>query len=530
MRTSVNWLAYSTLICPIVICGCASTKSNLSKKAESSSIAAENSAKDGQALVLPSSFQASSSTVSPAPSSSTPVELSSVNSIPPSLVETEEVPINLPSALAMVGGQHPVVGLAQWKVREAYAQMDRAKVMWLPSIQPGFNFRRRDGNYQAVDGEIVDVNLNSLNYGLGTGAVAAGSPAVPGVVARFHLADAIFLPKATEKNAWARGHAATATLNQQLLNGATAYCDLLEAYQATDVLEKSLQRTEELANITAEYSKAGQGLQSDADRSATELALLRSRLLTAKEQQYIASSRLARALSVPMTTKFVPQDVFVLPIEFAAADSDEGTLVAQGLARRPELKESQALVAAAYEAYKREKYAPFVPSVLLGFSTTSFGGGLGSNPENFGGRYDADALLVWETRNLGLGEGAARREKHAQIQQATYTKLRLMDQVAQEIAESKAQVSIRKQQIEIMEAAIENAMSSYQRNLERIKQGQGLPIEVLQAIQALETSQRAYVKAVVDYNRAQLQLQWALGWQVDQMVMHSSVHPDEKMD
>jgi outer membrane protein TolC len=105
-----------------------------------------------------------------------------------------------------------------------------------------------------------------------------------------------------------------------------------------------------------------------------------------------------------------------------------------------------------------------------------------------------------------------------------------MDQVAQEIAESKAQVSIRKQQIEIMEAAIENAMSSYQRNLERIKQGQGLPIEVLQAIQALETSQRAYVKAVVDYNRAQLQLQWALGWQVDQMVMHSSVHPDEKMD
>ncbi len=43
----------------------------------------------------------------------------------------------------------------------------------------------------------------------------------------------------------------------------------------------------------------------------------------------------------------------------------------RGLATRPELKESQALVAAACEAYNREKYAPFVPSVLLGFSTTS---------------------------------------------------------------------------------------------------------------------------------------------------------------
>lgn len=93
------------------------------------------------------------------------------------------VPINLPTALVMIGGQHPVVGFAQWRVQEAYAQLDRAKVMWLPSIQTGFNYRRRDGNYQAVDGEIVDVNLNSMNYGLGAGAVAAGSPTRPGVVA-----------------------------------------------------------------------------------------------------------------------------------------------------------------------------------------------------------------------------------------------------------------------------------------------------------------------------------------------------------
>lgn len=466
-------------------------------------------ANGNESLILPASFQPPTTE---AADSNRPI------SNPPMTVETDSVPVNLPSALAMVGGSHPVVGLAQWRVREAYAQMERADVMWLPSIQPGFNFRRRDGHYQAVGGEIVDVNLNSLNYGLGTGAVAAGSPARPGIVAQFHLADAIFLPKSAEKTAWARGHAATATLNEQLLNGALAYCELLEAYQASEVLQESRIRTEELAKITAEYAKAGEGLQADADRTATELALLQGRMLSAKEQQFVASSRLARALSVPMTTKFVPQDIVVLPIEFSSAESDEGELVAQGLARRPELKESQALVAAAYEAYKREKYAPFVPSVLLGFSTTSFGGGIGSNPENFGGRYDADAMLVWETRNLGFGEGAARREKHAQIQQATYTKLRLMDQVAQEIAEARAQVSIRKQQIDIMEQAIASANSSYIRNLDRIKQGQGLPIEVLQAIQALETAQRAYVKAVVDYNRAQLQLQWALGWQVDQIV------------
>jgi hypothetical protein len=84
------------------------------------------------------------------------------------------IPINLPTALAMIGGQHPVVGYARWKVQEAYAEWDRARVMWLPSLQLGMNYRRHDGNYQAVDGQIVDVNLNSLNYGLGVGAIAAG--------------------------------------------------------------------------------------------------------------------------------------------------------------------------------------------------------------------------------------------------------------------------------------------------------------------------------------------------------------------
>jgi outer membrane protein TolC len=424
------------------------------------------------------------------------------------------VPINLPTALAMIGGQHPVVGFAQWRVQEAYAQLDRAKVMWLPSIQSGFNYRRRDGNYQAVDGEIVDVNLNSMNYGLGAGAVAAGSPTRPGVVAQFHLADALFLPKAAQKNAWARGHAATAVINQQLLNGGIAYIDLLEACQDAEIIAEAVQRMSDLSTITGNFATAGEGLKSDADRTATELSLLQTRQLAARERQLVASTRLARVLSIPMTSTILPQDAVAIPLEMMPESSDESDLISMGLSTRPELKESQALVAAACDAYKREKYAPFVPSVLLGFSSTSFGGGLGNKADNFGGRYDADAMLVWEMRNLGLGERAARRERSAQVQQATFAKLRIMDQVAQEVAEANIQVGIRRQQVEMAQTAISRARDSYQRNIDRIRDAQGLPIEVLQAIQALEASQRAYLRAVADYNRSQLQLQWALGWPV----------------
>jgi cytosine/adenosine deaminase-related metal-dependent hydrolase len=84
-----------------------------------------------------------------------------------------------------------------------------------------------------------------------------------------------------------------------------------------------------------------------------------------------------------------------------------------------------------------------------------------------------------------------------------------------QVAEANIQVGIRKQQVDMAQTAIARARDSYQRNIDRIRDGQGLPIVVLQAIQALEASERAYLRALADYNRSQLQLQWALGWPVN---------------
>jgi outer membrane protein TolC len=58
------------------------------------------------------------------------------------------------------------------------------------------------------------------------------------------------------------------------------------------------------------------------------------------------------------------------------------------------------------------------------------------------------------------------------------------------------------------------AEASYRRNHERIRNGQGLPIETLQSIQALDQARRQYIRAVADFNRSQFRLQRALGWPV----------------
>lgn len=424
------------------------------------------------------------------------------------------VQLNLPTALSMVGPRHPAVGLAQWRVKEAYAELEQARVLWLPSIQAGVSYHRHDGNYQASDGRIVDVNRGSLQYGLGTGATGAGTTPRPGIVAQFHLADAIFQPKIARKQAWSQTHAVGAVLNRQLLGASVAYIGLVNAHQEKSVLQESRERTAALAKLTSDFAEAGQGLQADADRLQTELMLLDNRVVASSERVDVASARLAQTLNTDPMSQLVPLDPTVVPIELMGTTTDRSALITTGLTNRPELKEAGTLVAAACNAYQRQKYAPLIPSVLLGFSNGGFGGGLGNTIDDEDSRYDFDAIVSWEVRHLGFGERASRRASNARIQQAKFEKIRLMDQVAREVAEAHTQVRHRREQVAITRQAIQFAEDSYQRNVSRIRDAQGLPLEVLQSIRALEEARLAYLKSVVDYNTAQFRLQWALGWPI----------------
>ena len=121
-------------------------------------------------------------------------------------------------------------------------------------------------------------------------------------------------------------------------------------------------------------------------------------------------------------------------------------------------------------------------------------------------------MAYWEVRNLGFGEQAARHKASARIHQAQADQVRLMDQVAREVLEAHAEVEARRRQITIVEGGITSAEDAYQRDMLRIREGQGLPIEALQSLRALDTIRREYLRTLVDYNEAQFRLNRALGW------------------
>ena len=128
------------------------------------------------------------------------------------------------------------------------------------------------------------------------------------------------------------------------------------------------------------------------------------------------------------------------------------------------------------------------------------------------GRLDADAIAYWEVRNLGLGEKAARDEANSRVNQARWREIAMLDRIAREVVEAHQQVTARQRQLATAEEGVQAAASSFDRNSERIRNAQGLPLETLQSLQALALARREYLRTVTDYNVAQFQLQRAIGW------------------
>ena len=223
-------------------------------------------------------------------------------------------PIDFSTALGMVSGQNPQVAFANERIAEAYAHLRSARVLWLPSIRGGISFDKHEGPLQANDGTIVSSSRWALEPGLGMLAVGGGAPAIPGVVANFRLADALFQPRIAGFSAAARENAATATTHDLLLLVPVAYLDLLRAFQQRAIAQDTLQHAQQLADLTATFARVGQGTQADADRAQAELAVRKNDLPRAEEAAKVASARLAELLSLEPAQVLAPKEPAIVPI------------------------------------------------------------------------------------------------------------------------------------------------------------------------------------------------------------------------
>ncbi len=445
-----------------------------------------------------------------------PVQLDAIAAPTDQLPQPEALStaIDLSAALEMAAGQNPQVAFAQQRIREAAAQLRAADVLWVPSIRAGLNYNKHDGRIQDVEGNVIEVSRASLYSGLGAQAVGAGSPAVPGLLMSFHMRDAMFQPRIAERTLAVRREASQATLQDTLTDTAVAYMNLLEAAQYRAVAHETLANLQRLGDLTGNFARTGEGLQSDADRVRAEVYQQQIEAARTEEDVAVASARLAQLLSQDPTSPLLPQEEGITPLDFVQPDMPLSELIATGLSNRPELAENRFLVAAAVERLRRERVAPLVPSILLVRATaptaaapaiiskTSATGSI-STPSP-GGKFVTSA---------SANKRPEPRPNRNWLRPAQEVKA--LDRVAAEVAEAHAQVTARQGQINLAKQGITAAGDSCRRNSERIRNAQGLPIEALQSVLALNTAQRQYVRTVADYNRAQFNLERALGWPIN---------------
>jgi outer membrane protein TolC len=420
--------------------------------------------------------------------------------------------LDLANVLYLADAQNPNVSFARERINEAYARVDRAESLWLPSLRAGMNYTHHEGNVQDVVGNVFNVNKSSFYGGLGAAGGGSGSPAIPGLVAQFHLTDAVFQPKIAGHQASSRQFAATAVRNDVLRNTAIAYLELVRAEQALAISEEAEDNTQKLVDLTGNYARTGLGLRSDYERMLAESAIRRADVVSRIEGVRVASARLAQLLHADPSVRIASGEPMVVPLDLHVEHASAAEYVVTGLLRRPELAEQKHLVCEAVERLRREKYAPLIPSVWLGMSYGAMGGGVGSSIINTNDRWDADAVAFWEIRNFGIGERAARDETSSLVRQAQKRELAILDQVAREVVEAHAQVTERERRIELSRQGIAAAERSYALNENRIENAQGLPIEVLQAVNALAVARLYYLNSVIDFNIAQFELCRAIGW------------------
>src|SRR5207302_741212 len=154
-------------------------------------------------------------------------------------------------------------------------QLDRARVLWLPTLQMGTDYYRHDGEIQDVQGHVFGTNKSHFMLG--------GAPIVT-----FSVADAYFSPLVARQVVQARQADQQAATNDTTLAVAEAYFNVQQARGELAGAIDASKRAEEVARRTVELAK-GLAPPLEIARTRSEASRRRQNVQTAYQRWRNAS-------------------------------------------------------------------------------------------------------------------------------------------------------------------------------------------------------------------------------------------------
>jgi outer membrane protein TolC len=440
--------------------------------------------------------------------------------LPPGQLEAGEkpLPINLATALRLGDARPLVIAAAQASLREAVARYDQARVLWLPDVYLGASYYRHDGGTEGQSGNFF---INGKDQFLAGG----------GLMAVVSTADAIFAPLALRQVVRSRQMDVQASRNEALQTVAEAYFNVQQARGQLAAAHDVVERGRQLARTVAALSK-DLAPPIEVNRVRGELADLEQTESFARERWRVASRDLTRALRLDPAAVVVPLEPPDLRVTLIRPEESIDGLIPIALTNRPELASQQALVQATLARLREARLRPLLPSVVLSGNPSPaaeggflmggvFGSDLNGHANPWSGREDVNVQLLWELRNFGFGDRAAVRERQAEEQRAVIELFRVQDRVAAEVAQAHDRLASAAVRVGEAETGLKETQVNYAGNLKGLGEtnrfGDVLvlvtrPQEAVAALRQLGRAYDNYYLAANDYNRAQFQLYWALGY------------------
>lgn len=461
----------------------------------------------------------------------------------PTIPSSDKVrPFSLAAALAQAGVENPVINIARQAVQSALGLQLQARVLLLPSVNVGASFDDHTGPLQASFGAIRKVDRDAVYYGLGVNTVAAESIKIPGLFINTPLTDAIFEPRVARFVVANRNFLATATRNDIFLEVSTTYLALMNAETRLAIIRQSERDFEEVVRLTASFARRGRGRYGDAERAEADLLELRYEEQRAQQDVAVASADLAQLLNLDPSIRLVTGDIPLQVVQFVDPQIPLPKLLEIAEQNHPAILAASANVRASQVRVSEAAIRPLLPILWMGFSAGDFGGGAvattqgngvynpytgnpnlvtinnatGQTVPKFGkiaGRVDVDVFAFWQLQNMGMGNIGIFRERRAQRNQAYAERLRILNEVREQVSVAYNTSAEQFRAIGIQRRWVQEATEGFQRDLITAFRSPeaALPIEVLDNAERLRAGREALLEAVIGFDRAQFQLFVALG-------------------
>jgi outer membrane protein TolC len=436
----------------------------------------------------------------------------------PSSPGTDAQTIDLASALRLAGVRNLSLVVALQRVEFAVAVQQLAAAQILPNLNLGGNYDHHTGDLQQETSNILNVNRSAMYVGAGANAVGSGTVQIPGLSYNLNLSEAIYGYLVARQDTRRAGFERNAVDNSVLRDVGSAYTNLLRAAALRSLAVLARNDTGEVARLTANYAKTGEGRQADSDRAATEFARRGEELLEALAAEAQASHALCELLNLDPLLRLVPLESQVVPRPAVPTQMPLAELLAVAALNRPELLARRAAIQAALLELDGARVLPFSPTILMGFSGGAFGGGsdiaASLGLPRFGdisGRTDFDVAMYWSLRNLGVGNKALIDAARARLKTSQFQELDVLDTVRQEVVAAYVRALSWLAQVNWQAQAVRAGEMASKEDLIRVRGREARPIELLDSLRQVIEARRDYLNAIVGYNQAELQLYVALG-------------------